>query len=111
MMSNTYNLAWKKHPNFSWHNQNNALNPSTSNKQGYQNQPRQNLPQQKYQQPSNYKTLENTLMTFMTQTSAYMARTDQFLQKTDAFMDWAEMRKHNQEATLNSLENQAGQIS
>ncbi|KAK8690901.1 hypothetical protein V6N13_074427 [Hibiscus sabdariffa] len=26
-MSNTYNTAWSNHPNFSWKNQNNALNP------------------------------------------------------------------------------------
>ncbi|KAK8538863.1 hypothetical protein V6N12_034570 [Hibiscus sabdariffa] len=83
VMSNTYNPAWKKHSNFSWQNQNNDLNPSTSMQQGYQNPPRQNLPQnpprQEYQQPSNYRTLENTLTTFMTQTCAYMARKDQFI--------------------------------
>ncbi|KAK8669422.1 hypothetical protein V6N13_106853 [Hibiscus sabdariffa] len=80
VMSNTYNPAWKKHPNLSWQNQNNTLNPSTSNQQGYQNQPRHNQPlnppRQDYQQPNNYKTLENTLNAFMTQTYAYMARTD-----------------------------------
>ncbi|KAK8628520.1 hypothetical protein V6N13_009107 [Hibiscus sabdariffa] len=112
VMSNTYNPAWRKHPNFSWQNQNNTLNPSTSHQQGYQNQPRQlNQPRQVYQQPSNYSTLENTLKTFMTQTSAYMARIDQFIQKTDAFMDGTEMRMQNQEAALKSLENQVGQIS
>ncbi|KAK9018762.1 hypothetical protein V6N11_033809 [Hibiscus sabdariffa] len=83
VMSNTYNPAWKKHPNFSWQNQNNALNPRTSNQQGYQGQPRQNQqlnqPKQDYQQSSNYSTLENTLNTFMTWTSAYMARTNQFI--------------------------------
>ncbi|KAL4367126.1 hypothetical protein GQ457_05G023840 [Hibiscus cannabinus] len=114
-MSNTYNLAWKKHPNLSWQNQNNTLNPITSNQQEYQNQPRQNLPQNlphhEYHQPNNYKTLENTLTQFMTQTSAYMARTNQFNQKTYAFMDRTEMRMQNQEATLKSLENQVGQIS
>ncbi|KAK9003784.1 hypothetical protein V6N11_018681 [Hibiscus sabdariffa] len=51
-MTNTYNPSWKKHPNFSWQNQNNTLNPITSNQQGYQNQPRQNLqlnqPRQEY---------------------------------------------------------------
>ncbi|KAK9024821.1 hypothetical protein V6N11_064727 [Hibiscus sabdariffa] len=73
-MSNTYNPAWKKHPNFSWQNQNNTLIPITSTQQGYQSQPRQNQqlnqPKQDYQQPNNYRTLENTLNTFMTQTSA-----------------------------------------
>ncbi|KAK8663120.1 hypothetical protein V6N13_025001 [Hibiscus sabdariffa] len=53
VMSNTDNPAWRNHQNFSWQNQNNALNPSTSNQQGYQNQPRQNLqqnpPRQEYQ--------------------------------------------------------------
>ncbi|KAK8715335.1 hypothetical protein V6N13_042671 [Hibiscus sabdariffa] len=114
-MTNTYNPSWKKHPNFSWQNQNNTVNPSTSNQQGYQSQSRQNLqpnqPRQEYQQPSNYSILENTLNTFMTQTSAYMARTDQFIQKTDSFMDRTEMRLQNQEAALKSLENQVGQIS
>ncbi|KAK8635199.1 hypothetical protein V6N13_023076 [Hibiscus sabdariffa] len=32
-MANTYNPAGKKHPNFSWQNQNNTLNPSTSTQQ------------------------------------------------------------------------------
>ncbi|KAK8705534.1 hypothetical protein V6N13_049134 [Hibiscus sabdariffa] len=40
--SNTYNPAWRQHPSFSWQNQNNTLNLSTSNQQGYQGQPRQN---------------------------------------------------------------------
>ncbi|KAL4387199.1 hypothetical protein GQ457_09G021780 [Hibiscus cannabinus] len=106
VMSNTYNPAWRKHPNFSWQNQNNSLNPQPSTQQGYQNQPRQ-----EYQQPNNYRTLENTLNTFKTQTSAYMARTDQFIQKTDAFMDRTEMRMQNHEAALKSLENQVGHIS
>ncbi|KAK8559163.1 hypothetical protein V6N12_042445 [Hibiscus sabdariffa] len=70
--SNTYNPAWRHHPNFSWQNQNNTLNPSTSTQQGYQSQPRlnqqQNQSRQDYQQPNNYRTLENTLNTFMTQT-------------------------------------------
>ncbi|KAK8640312.1 hypothetical protein V6N13_008069 [Hibiscus sabdariffa] len=61
---------------------------------------------QDYQQPNNYRTLENTLNTFMTPTSAYMAKTDKFIQKTDAFMDRTEMRMQNQEAALKSLENQ-----
>ncbi|KAK8686008.1 hypothetical protein V6N13_125036 [Hibiscus sabdariffa] len=79
---NTYNLAWRNHPNFSWKNQNNALNPQQPNQTGYQNQPRQNpqiLPRQDYQQPTEYRTLENTLTQFMAQTSAYMARTDRFI--------------------------------
>ncbi|KAK8533042.1 hypothetical protein V6N13_046225 [Hibiscus sabdariffa] len=45
-------------------NQNNTINLSTSNQQGYQNQPRKNLPQnplrQEYQQPNNYKTGEQS---------------------------------------------------
>ncbi|KAK8605002.1 hypothetical protein V6N13_082463 [Hibiscus sabdariffa] len=110
VMSNTYNLSWRKHPNFSWQNQNNTLNPSTSNQQGYQNQPRQNQqlnqPRQDYQQHNNYRALENTLNAFMTQTSTYMARTDQFIQKIDAFMYRTKMRMHNQEAALKSLKNQ-----
>ncbi|KAK8530732.1 hypothetical protein V6N12_013234 [Hibiscus sabdariffa] len=89
--------------------------PAIQAVKGYQNQPRQNQqlnqPRQDYQQPKKYKTLENTLNAFTTQTSAYMARTDQFIQKTDAFMDRTEMRMQNQEAALKSLENQVGQIS
>ncbi|KAK8554295.1 hypothetical protein V6N12_031260 [Hibiscus sabdariffa] len=95
-MTNTYNPAWRNHPNFSWRNQNNTLNPQQPNQTGFQNQPRQN-PQQnlqrpEFQQPTEYKTLENTLTQFMAQTSAYMARTDRFIQKTDAFMDRTEMK-------------------
>ncbi|KAL4311372.1 hypothetical protein GQ457_01G020000 [Hibiscus cannabinus] len=41
-MSNTYNPAWRNHPNISWKNQNNALNPQQPNQSGFQNQPRQN---------------------------------------------------------------------
>ncbi|KAK8662641.1 hypothetical protein V6N13_024532 [Hibiscus sabdariffa] len=79
------------------------------NKNPRQNQ--QNLPRQEYQQPDNYKTLQNTLTQFMAQTSAYMARTDRFIQKTDAFMDRTEMKLQNHDATLKSLETQVGQMS
>ncbi|KAK8685775.1 hypothetical protein V6N13_124809 [Hibiscus sabdariffa] len=41
--SNTYNPAWRQHPNVSWQNQNNILNPSTSTQQGYQSQPSKKL--------------------------------------------------------------------
>ncbi|KAK9029002.1 hypothetical protein V6N11_026132 [Hibiscus sabdariffa] len=82
---------------------------------GFQNQPRQNpqqlLPRQEYQQPIDYKNLENTLTQFMAQTSAYMARTNRFIQKTDAFMDRTEMKLQNHDATLKSLETHVGQIS
>ncbi|KAK8601169.1 hypothetical protein V6N12_051011 [Hibiscus sabdariffa] len=113
-MSNTYNPAWRNHPNFSWKNQNNTLNPQQPTQTGFQNQPRQNqqpLPRQEFQQPTDYKNLENTLTQFMAQTSAYMARTDRFIQKTDAFMDRTEMKLQNHDATLKSLETQVGQIS
>ncbi|KAL4291230.1 hypothetical protein GQ457_14G015180 [Hibiscus cannabinus] len=113
-MSNTYNPAWRNHPNFSWKNQNNTLNPQQPTHTGFQNQPRQNpqpLPKQEFQQPTDYKNLENTLTQFMAQTSAYMARTDRFIQKTDAFMDRTEMKLQNHDATLKSLETQVGQIS
>ncbi|KAK8540256.1 hypothetical protein V6N12_046544 [Hibiscus sabdariffa] len=114
-MSNTYNPAWRNHPNFSWKNQNNTLNPQQPNQMGFQNQPRQNsqqnLPRPEFQQPTEYKTLESTLTQFMAQKSAYMARTDRFIQKTDAFMDRTEMKLQNHDATLKSLETQVGQIS
>ncbi|KAL4362388.1 hypothetical protein GQ457_04G022090 [Hibiscus cannabinus] len=51
-MSNTYNPAWRNHPNFSWKNQNNTLNPQQPTQTGFQNQPRQNqqpLPMQEFQ--------------------------------------------------------------
>ncbi|KAK8659806.1 hypothetical protein V6N13_029999 [Hibiscus sabdariffa] len=113
-MSNTYNPAWRNHPNFSWKNQNNTLNPQQPAQTGFQNQPRQNqqpLPRQEYQQPTDYKNLENTLTQFMAQTSVYMARTNRFIQKNDAFMDRTEMNLQNHDATLKSLETQVGQIS
>ncbi|KAK8676019.1 hypothetical protein V6N13_034074 [Hibiscus sabdariffa] len=113
-ISNTYSPAWKNHPNFSWRNQSNTLNPQQPTQTGFQNQPRQNqqlLPRQEVQQPTEYKSLENTLNQFMAQTSAYMARTDRFIQKTDAFMDRTEMKLQNHDATLKSLETQVGQIS
>ncbi|KAK8618093.1 hypothetical protein V6N13_115968 [Hibiscus sabdariffa] len=113
-ISNTYNPAWKNHPNFSWRNQSNTLNPQQPTQTGFQNQPRQNpqlLPRQELQQPTEYKSLGNTLNQFMAQTSAYMARTDRFIQKTDAFMDRTEMKLQNHDATLKSLETQVGQIS
>ncbi|KAL4283519.1 hypothetical protein GQ457_16G018000 [Hibiscus cannabinus] len=112
--SNTYNPAWRNHPNFSWRNQSNTLNPQHPTQPGFQIQPRQNQqpqPRQELHQPTEYKSLENTLNQFMAQTSAYMARTDKFIQKTDAFMDRTEMKLHNHDATLKSLETQVGQIS
>ncbi|KAL4304426.1 hypothetical protein GQ457_10G009210 [Hibiscus cannabinus] len=102
-MSNTYNPTWRNYLNFSWKNQNNTLNPQQPTQTGFQNQPRQNqqpLPRLEFQQPSDYKSLENTLTQFMAQKSAYMARTDRFIQKTDAFMDMTEMKLHNHDATL-----------
>ncbi|KAK8533039.1 hypothetical protein V6N12_076320 [Hibiscus sabdariffa] len=54
--SNTYNPAWRHHPNFSWQNQNNALNPSTPNQQGYQGQPMQN---QQLNQPRTEMRMQN----------------------------------------------------
>ncbi|KAK9033768.1 hypothetical protein V6N11_049952 [Hibiscus sabdariffa] len=93
---------------------NNTLNPQQPTQTGFQNQPRQNqqpLPRQDYQQPTDYKNLENTLTQFMAQTSAYMAKTDRFIQKTDAFMDRTEMKLQNHDATLKSLETQVRQIS
>ncbi|KAL4377654.1 hypothetical protein GQ457_02G027110 [Hibiscus cannabinus] len=113
-MSNTYNPAWRNHQNFSWKNQNNTLNPQQPTQTGFQNQPSQNpqsLPRQEFQQPIDYKNLENTLIQFMAQTSAYMARTDRFIQKTDAFMDRTKMKLQNHDAILKSLETQVGQIS
>ncbi|KAL4282613.1 hypothetical protein GQ457_16G019110 [Hibiscus cannabinus] len=67
--------------------------------------------QEEFQQPTEYKSLENTLTQFMAQTSAYMARTDRFIQKIYAFMDRTEMKSQNHDATLKSLETQVGQIS
>ncbi|KAL4351543.1 hypothetical protein GQ457_06G012880 [Hibiscus cannabinus] len=113
-MSNTCNPAWRNHPNFSWKNQSNTLNPQQSTKPGFQNQPRQNQqpqPRQEFQQPTEYKSLENTLNQFMAQTSAYMARTDRFIQKTDAYMDRTEMKLQNHDATLKSLETQFNAIT
>ncbi|KAK9020710.1 hypothetical protein V6N11_010727 [Hibiscus sabdariffa] len=107
--SNTYNPAWRNHPNFSWKNQSNTLNPQQPTQTGFQNQPRQNQqtqPRQELHQPTEYKSLENTLNQFMAQTSVYMARTDRFIKKTDAFMDKTEMKLQNHDATLKSLETQ-----
>ncbi|KAK8676073.1 hypothetical protein V6N13_034127 [Hibiscus sabdariffa] len=78
-MSNTYNPAWRTHPNFSWKNQNNTLNPQQPAQIGFQTQPKQN------QQPL-----------------------PRFIQKTDAFMDKTEMKLQNHDATLKSLETQVG---
>ncbi|KAL4383119.1 hypothetical protein GQ457_15G019030 [Hibiscus cannabinus] len=95
-------------------NQNDTLNPQQPTQPRFHNQPRQNqqlLPRQYYEQPTDYKNLENTLTHFMAQTSAYMARTDRFIQKIDAFMDRTEMKLQNHDATLKSLETHVGQIS
>ncbi|KAK8713149.1 hypothetical protein V6N13_148372 [Hibiscus sabdariffa] len=54
-LSNTYNPAWRNHPNFSWKNQNNTLNPQQPTQTGFQNQSRQNpqlQPRQEFQQPT-----------------------------------------------------------
>ncbi|KAL4342567.1 hypothetical protein GQ457_08G017350 [Hibiscus cannabinus] len=40
-MSNTYNPAWRNHPNFSWKYQNNTLNSQQPTQTGFQNHPRQ----------------------------------------------------------------------
>ncbi|KAL4355342.1 hypothetical protein GQ457_06G011720 [Hibiscus cannabinus] len=89
--------------------QNDYQHPTSRRGNTRQNQ--QPLPRKEFQQPTDYKNLENTLTQFMAQIYAYMARTDRFIQKNDAFMDRTEMKLQNHDATLNSLETQVGQIS
>ncbi|KAK8684157.1 hypothetical protein V6N13_040188 [Hibiscus sabdariffa] len=66
-MSNTYNPTWRNHPNFSWKNQNNTLNPQQPAQTGFQNQPR-----------------------FIQKTDAFMDRTEMKLQNHDATFKYLE---------------------
>ena len=118
MMSNTYNSLWKRHPNFSWSNPNNALNPTTQ-APGFQHQsqnlPQQNtqqpMPQQQVQQQQSLNALADSLTAFMSKTDAYMMENNRFMKRTDDFMNRTETRLQNQEAAIKSLETQVGQFA
>ena len=80
--STTYNPGWRNHPNFSWRNENQALNPPP----GF---PKQASAQNAYsqQQPTQMEELMRS----------YMQKTDTLLQ--------------NQQASIRNLEGQLGQIA
>ena len=114
VMSNTYNPSWKRHPNLSWSNPNNALNPITQ-PSGFQQpmpqqQAQQSMPQQQMQQQL-VSSLENTLKAFMMKTESYMVENNNFIKMTNAFMNRTEMRLQNQEVTIKTLETQVGQFA
>ncbi|KAL4296753.1 hypothetical protein GQ457_12G015020 [Hibiscus cannabinus] len=109
-ISNTYNPTWRNHPNFSWKNQSNTLNPQQPTQPGFQNQPRQNQqsqPRQEFHQPTEYKSLENTLNQFMAQTSAYMARTDS---QIGGFPSDTEVAKGATHEQCNAITTRSGKI-
>src|SRR5215471_9897090 len=79
--SNTYNLGWRNHPNFSWSNQQNPRPPLP----GY-NQTHPPQQQQQQQKPS----LEELM---------------------SKFISTSEARFQNQEASIKNLETQVGQLA
>ncbi|KAL5538366.1 hypothetical protein UlMin_046146 [Ulmus minor] len=97
--SNTYNLGWRQHPNFSWSNQtgqssnnpNMPINPNASAPPGFQ--------QQQGQRPQN-----------PTQ-SAPQERGDSLEAMMRAFMSKTETHIQNQGVALRNLENQVGQLA
>ncbi|WRX13588.1 Integrase [Theobroma cacao] len=81
--SNTYNLGWKNHPNFSWNNNAGLSNPKPIMPFGFQQQARPQIPKKKSQ-------LEEHLL--------------QYMSKTDALIK-------SQGASLRNLEIQVGQLA
>ncbi|KAL5578038.1 hypothetical protein UlMin_019737 [Ulmus minor] len=97
--SNTYNLGWRQHPNFSWSNQtgqssnnpNKPINPNANASPGFQ--------QQQGQRPQ-----------FPTQSSP-QERGDSLESMMRAFMNKTETHIQNQGVALRNLENQVGQLA
>ncbi|WRX26276.1 Retrotransposon gag domain - like 10 [Theobroma cacao] len=70
--SNTYNLGWRNHPNFSWNNNQGSSSAAKSNfPPGFPS--RDPMPEKK---PS----MEDMFMQFMTKTDAFMTKTDASIQ-------------------------------
>ncbi|KAL5562245.1 hypothetical protein UlMin_031992 [Ulmus minor] len=98
--SNTYNLGWRQHPNFSWSNQtgqssnnpNRPINPNASAPPGFQQQQREQRPQNPTQ-------------------SAPQERGDSLEAMMRAFMNKTETHIQNQGVALRNLENQVGQLA
>lgn len=84
--SETFNQGWRKHPNFSWSNQN------------------QNRPQGQYQQQDKKPNLEDMFEKFMTHTNQYMEANNQFMRRTETTLQ-------DQSAVIKNLETQVGQIA
>ncbi|KAL5574287.1 hypothetical protein UlMin_023884 [Ulmus minor] len=98
--SNTYNPGWRQHPNFSWSNQtgqssnnpNRPINPNASAPPGFQQQQREQRPQNPTQ-------------------SAPQERGDSLEAMMRAFMNKTETHIQNQGVALRNLENQVGQLA
>ncbi|XP_022866202.1 uncharacterized protein LOC111386005 [Olea europaea var. sylvestris] len=84
--SETFNPGWRKHPNFSWANQN------------------QNRPQGQYQQQDKKPPLEDMFEKFMAQTNQYMEANNQFMRRTETTLQ-------DQNAAIKNLETQVGQMA
>ncbi|XP_022843147.1 uncharacterized protein LOC111366672 [Olea europaea var. sylvestris] len=84
--SKTFNQGWRKHPNFSWSNQN------------------KNRPQGQYQQQDKKPPLEEMFEKFVVTTNQQMEANNQFMRKTDATFQ-------NQSAAIKNLETQMGQMA
>ncbi|KAL5539546.1 hypothetical protein UlMin_045339 [Ulmus minor] len=98
--SNTYNPGWRQHPNFSWSNQtgqssnnpNRPINPNANAPPGFQQQQREQRPQNPTQ-------------------SAPQERGDSLEAMMRAFMNKTETHIQNQGVALRNLENQVGQLA
>ncbi|XP_024023163.1 uncharacterized protein LOC112092116 [Morus notabilis] len=95
LYSNTYNLGWRQHPNFSWNSQGQNV-ASSSTATCPQHPP--GFPQHPRHQPAEqHSSMEHLL-------KEYMAKNDAIIQNQSALIQ-------NQAASLRNLENQVGQLA
>ncbi|KAK4853941.1 hypothetical protein QYF36_016693 [Acer negundo] len=108
---NTYNPFWRNHPNFSYKNNQNTLQPEANLKQLGFNQPQQAFPNQQAQfqnQAERKPTVEEMFSKYIGKLDARMETQDLALRKLDAKVD--QLAQHSQ-AAIQNLEMQIGQLA
>ncbi|KAL4379626.1 hypothetical protein GQ457_02G024700 [Hibiscus cannabinus] len=115
--SNTYDLGWSQHPNFSWGNQE-IHNISSSNQHQNLTEPpglQQNRLWQNENQgsasSSNINSLEATLQDFMATTKALLQDHDESIKSQEALLRSRGTWLQSHSSSLKSLETQVGQIA
>jgi hypothetical protein len=101
--SNTYNPGWRNHPNFSWSNNQNALNHQGQQRNGQQAAPPV--------QESKNGDLESLVMQIATQQQQMLKSQDQFMAEEKQFKNEQRQTNANHEQSIQRLKVQVGLLA